>query len=105
MKDTMDKLINFLQKDKSFSKETTKVYYKPSKKNSIIYFLCALVFFFISFVFCIIKFSFGWILLLGVAIGLLIFFGVNIFTKEGMVIQKYVDKSIVEKFEEEQEEK
>lgn len=100
----MDKVLNFLQKDKSLTREQTKVYYRPDKKKSIIGFVGSLIFFFISFIFCIINFSFGWILLLAVAIGLMIFYGVNVFTKEGLVIQKYVDKRIVDEYEEELEE-
>ena len=100
----MDKVINFLQKDKSLTKEQTKVYYRPDKKKSIICFICSLIFFLIAFAFCIINFSLGWILLLAVSIGLLIFYGANVFTDEGLVIQKYVDKRLVEKYEEELEE-
>jgi len=100
----MDKVLNFLQKDKSLTKEQTKVYYRPDKKKSIIGFICSVIFFLIAFAFCIINFSFGWILLLGVAIGLMIFYGANVFTKDGLFIQKYVDKRIVDEYEEELEE-
>ena len=100
----MDKVLNFLQKDKSLTKEQVKVYYRPEKKKSILGFIGSLIFFLIAFAFCIINFSFGWILLLGVAIGLMIFYGANVFTKEGLAIQKFVDKRIVEEYEEELEE-
>lgn len=104
MKETMDKVLSFLQKDKSLTNETSKVYYKPDKKRSIIGFIASLVFFLISFAFCIINFTVGWVLLLGISIGLLIFYGANTFTKEGLVIQKYVDKRIVDELEAELEE-
>ena len=55
------------------------------------------------FGFCIVKFSIGCIILLGISIGLLIFYGANVFTKEGMLIQKYVDKRLIDKLEDEDE--
>ena len=100
----MDKILSFLEKDKSLTREQTKVYYRPDKKKSILCFIASIIFFLISFAFCIINFSFGWILLLGLSIGLLIFYGFNVFTQEGLVIQKYVDKRLVEKYEDELEE-
>ena len=99
----MDKVLNFLQKDKSLTKEQTKVYYRPDKKKSIIGFICSVIFFLIAFAFCIINFSFGWILLLGVAIGLMIFYGANVFTKDGFWIPRYVNKSMLEELNEDDE--
>ena len=33
----------------------------------------------------------------------MIFYGANVFTKEGMLIQKYVDKRLIDKLEDEDE--
>lgn len=98
MKESLDKVLDFLQKDRSRKHE--KVLYKPDKKRSILGFIWAVIFFLMMFGFCIVKFSLGTILLLGVSIGILIFYGVNVFTKEGFWIQKYVDKRIVEQLDE-----
>ena len=97
-KNVMDEVLTFLQKDRH--KETEKVFYKPDKGRSIRGFIASVLFFLIMFGFCIVKFSLGTILLLGVSIGILIFYGVNVFTKEGFWIQKYVDKRIVEQLDE-----
>ena len=97
----MDEVLNFLQKDRS--RKTEKVFYKPDKKRSIMGFIFSILFFVVMFGFCIIKFSVGCIILLGVSIGLLIFYGANVFTKEGIWVQKYVDKRIIDRLEEENE--
>ena len=101
-KNVMDEVLTFLQKDRH--KETEKVFYKPDKGRSIRGFIASVLFFLIMFGFCIVKFSIGCIILLGISIGLLIFYGANVFTKDGLFIQKYVDKRIVDEYEEELEE-
>lgn len=100
-KNVMDEVLTFLQKDRH--KETEKVFYKPDKGRSIRGFIASVLFFLIMFGFCIVKFSIGCVILLGISIGLLIFYGANVFTKEGMLIQKYVDKRLIDKLEDENE--
>ena len=100
-KNVMDDVLAFLQKDRH--KETKKVFYKPDKGRSIGGFIASLIFFIIMFGFCIVKFSIGCVVLLGISIGLLMFYGANVFTKEGIWVQKYVDKKIIDKLEDENE--
>ena len=99
MKETMDKVLDFLQKDRSVKKE--KIMYRPDKRRSLMGFIFSLVFFVIMFMFCIVSFSLGFIILLAVSVGLLIFYGANTFTREGLFIPKYVDKRILDKYEDE----
>lgn len=96
MKETMDKVLDFLQKDRN-TNQKEKILYKPDKVRSLLGFVFSVAFFITMFMFCILKFSLGFVLLLGVSVGMLIFYGFNVFTKEGLYIQKYVDKRIIDK--------
>ena len=98
-KNVMDDVLTFLQKDRH--KETEKIFYKPDKRRSTIGFLVSIMYFLVMFGFCIVKFSIGCVILLGVSIGLLIFYGGNLFTAEGIWVQKYVDKRLIDRLEEE----
>ena len=40
-------------------------------------------------------------ILLGVSVGMLIFYGTNTFTQKGLYIQKFVDKRLLEKLDDE----
>lgn len=100
MKETMDKVLEFLQKDRpEYEKE--KILYRPDKGRSIVGFIFSVVFFFIMFMFCIFKFSLGFVILLAISVGMLIFYGANTFTKNGIYIQKFVDKRLIDKLDDE----
>lgn len=97
----MDNVLVLLQKDRGSKVE--KVFYKPDRARCIKGFCFSVIFFIIMLGFCIVKFSIGFVLLFGLSIGLLFFYGVNLFTKEGLMVQKYVDKRIIEQLESENE--
>lgn len=101
MKETMDKVLEFLQKDRN-TNEKEKILYRPDKARSVVGFIFSLVFFVVMFMFCIFKFSLGFVILLGVSVGMLIFYGTNTFTKQGLYIQKFVDKRVIDRLYDEQ---
>ena len=100
MKETMDKVLEFLTKDRN-TNEKEKILYRPDKVRSVTGFIFSLVFFIVMFMFCIFKFSLGFVILLGVSVGMLIFYGTNTFTQKGLYIQKFVDKRLLEKLDDE----
>ena len=52
MKETMDKVLEFLTKDRN-NNEKEKILYRPDKVRSVTGFIFSLVFFIVMFMFCI----------------------------------------------------
>lgn len=102
MKETLEKVLNFLQKD-SKHEEVAKVYYRPSKEKSIAGLILSFCLFVLMCLLCVTSFAIGYFLMFLVSIALLTFYGINVFSKDGFWIPRYVKKSILDKINDEEE--
>ena len=99
MKRSLDKVLSFLQRDSSHG-EVTKIYYRPSRDKCIMGLILSFLLFLVMCLLCVTSFSIGCFLMLLVSIVLLTFYGLNVFTKDGFWIPRYVNKSMLEELNE-----
>ena len=102
MKESLDKVLNFLQKDSKHG-EMVKLYYRPSKEKCIACCIFSFILLVLMCLLCVTSFAIGYFILLLISIALLTFYGINLFSKDGFWIPKYVNKSIVDNMMEDEE--
>ena len=102
MKKSLDKVLNFLQRDSSHG-EVAKIYYRPSREKCIMGLVLSFLLFLVMCLLCVTSFSIGCFLILLVSIALLTFYGLNVFTKDGFWIPRYFNKSMLEELNEDDE--
>lgn len=98
MKETLDKVLQFLERDNKHG-ELTKVYYRPSKEKCIACCIFSFILFVLMCLLCVTSFAIGYFILLLVSIALLTFYGINLFSNDGFWIPKYVNKRILDRIE------
>lgn len=88
-KNVVDKFLDLMYSQSLNNTEKKKIYYRPTKKKALIGFIISL-FFMLIMLFHFLKFSFiFFLLILGDSIALL-YYGINLFTKKGLLIPKYI---------------
>ena len=86
-------LVDAILKNSKDPKEYEKVYYKPKKGKNIIGFIFSLLFLIILIKIYGFKINTYYILLFLGDLIILIYYGLNLFTKNGFLLPKFVEKS------------
>lgn len=85
----LDKVLDKLHDNNTSYVEYTKIYYRPTKVKSIVGFVISLLFFLILLSGAVYSSPLFWGVII-IDFIILLYYGINLFTKDGFLIPKYV---------------
>ncbi len=92
-KNIVDKFLDSYEALNNNQKIKVRVYRKPSKVKCVFYFIFGIAILFALLFGFGFYFSFGYIAFLLADLAVIVFFGINLFTKKGIGLPTYVEKS------------